>query len=226
MTLPVIKCCGIQAVELDDWPTLEALFAKAEFAPLQQGWVECPTADFRPGQAAAVWTERSLIVFADLNDREIFNDLPVSEFNRLALAHGDVFEIFLQPARQQAYYELHVTPVNQKFQLRIPYPGAFNDVKKDSSVIDPISQWVVSSPVFESRIRLLPAAERWQAVVEIPFAMVMENGVRPQPGDHWLFSFSRYDRDRGKPDPVYSSSSPHPEINYHRVQDWGTLIFA
>jgi hypothetical protein len=229
MIQPRIECRRIDNLSLDDWSAVEAAFSGAAFAPLVQAWSETPSPDFRPGRAAAAWTDRSLVVFADLEDREIFNDLPAAEFNRLALDHGDVFEIFLQPEGQKSYYELHVSPVNQKFQLRIPYPGIFDELRAAAGFkggADVTSEWVVESPVIDSRVRLFPEREHWQVVVEIPFNLVMENALHPAAGARWRFSFSRYDRDRDKKEPVYSSSSPHPEINYHRVQDWGVLVFV
>jgi len=48
--------------------------------------------------------------------------------------------------------------------------------------------------------------------------------IRPE--ESWRFSFSRYDASRGTRPPVLSSTSPHQALNFHRIHEWGNLIFA
>jgi hypothetical protein len=58
----------------------------------------------------------------------------------------------------------------------------------------------------------------------IPVASVCEH-VRPLAGSEWRFSFSRYDYTRGTDAPVISSTSPHAEPSFHRLQEWGMIRF-
>ncbi|MCX7915927.1 MAG: hypothetical protein N3A53_06450, partial [Verrucomicrobiae bacterium] len=85
---------------------------------LQQGWRDQPEPRFRPGTVRVASHCSHLVVAAELVDDDIFN--PITKFNEAAFPHGDVFEMFFRPEWQEAYYELHVSPVNQLFQLRIP----------------------------------------------------------------------------------------------------------
>ena len=70
--------------------------------------------------------------------------------------------------------------------------------------------------------RVNAVAKRWEVAVEIPFFMVNEVFL-PQPGDRWLFSFSRYDYTRGQEKPVLSSTSPHAVLNVHWQVESGVL---
>ena len=222
---PVIKCHKLQNVQLDKWEAIESIFTNADFAHFQQGWNENEEAAFRPAKAAAGWTDAALIVYAVLADNDIFNEVQESEFNRLSIEHGDVFEIFLKPEGQQSYFEIHINPNNQKFQLRIPYQNAFADLdnqfKSSDEMIESLKVW---NHVCESRVKVDHDAGKWQVAAAIPFAMLVE-GMPVKAGSRWNFSFSRYDYTRPLKEPVYSSTSPHPAVNYHSLDEYGFLNF-
>lgn len=167
----------------------------------------------------AGWTPEALIVHAELEDSDIFN--PELRFNAPSFMKGDVFEMFLRPSDQQAYFEFHVTPENQRFQLRIPSAQEFSTPRSEPGIPP---DWFVERMI-ESRVRVDAAAGRWEVVAVIPFDLVCETS-RPGPGTRWLFSFSRYDYTRGRAQPVLSSTSQHAILNYHRQEDWGELLFG
>jgi len=222
---PTLPCRRIESFNLDDWAAVSRAFDGASFVPFQQGWIGQPTPGFRPAKASAAWTNDSLIVHAELNDDDIFNTMPVSDFNALAIHQGDVFEIFLQPAGQEAYHEIHITPNNHQVQLRIPFPGAFQKLKSRFASTDAlIETFKVWSPMVESRVAIDTVSKVWRAVVKIPFSML--TGIRPVAGEMWRFSFSRYDYTRPDPEPTYSSTSPHSAINFHLVHEYGALTFS
>ena len=223
---PYIRCRKIHPFNLDDWDAVGAAFHDADFAPFQQGWIQQPTPGFRPARAAAAWSGELLYIHAQLKDDDIFNTMPGCEFNSLAINHGDVFEIFLQPSGQESYHEIHVTPNNQKFQLRIPCPGAFQKLKnRFTSNDDMIQSFKVWTPIVESRVKIDKSAQTWLVIVKIPLTMLAEN-IPAAPGVKWRFSFCRYDYTRPDTTPTYSSTSPHSAINYHLVHEYGTMEFC
>ena len=218
ITTPVkLACQNLPNVPWGDWPGLAKVLAGAPVCELGQAWLATPSPGFRPSRVWTGWTSQALIVYAELEDVDIFN--PVTEFNALAFRSGDVFEMFLRPENQAAYYEFHITPGNQKLQLRIPSATAFEEARRQPCIP---AEWFVTSRVVESQVRVDEAAERWSVVAEVPFDLVAEKG-RPQTGDCWRFSFSRLDYTRGESEPVLSSSSSHTECNFHRQQEWGIL---
>lgn len=222
---PNIRCRKIQALAIGDWKAVDALFKNADFAEYQQGWAEAPSKGFRRAKAAAAWKEGSLIVYAELADDDIFNGTEEKDFNSIAIGTGDVFEIFLKPYGQDPYYEIHVSPNNQKFQLRLPFPGCFQKLKsKFKSSDEMIESFKIWNPVVESRVRIDKDAGKWWVVAEIPFSMMVEK-YPVEPGMKWGFSFCRYDYTRPCSTPEYSSTSPHSAINYHLVDEYGILEF-
>ena len=186
----------------------------------RQAWRSEPDPDFLPMRVKTGWTREALYVYAELEDADIFNH--EQRFNAPSFQTGDVFEMFLRPCSQESYVEIHVTPENQKFQLRIPSASEFAEPRAQPGIPP---EWFVAEPVIESRVRINAPAERWEVAVEIPFAMVCEVFL-PRSGDRWLFSFSRYDYTRGRDKPVLSSTSPHAVLNFHRQDEWGELRFT
>jgi len=212
-----LACGALPKFAWDDWESIAAAFKDAQPTLLQQAWLIQPQPEFRPGRVRTGWTDEALLIYAELDDDDIFN--PVTELNAPSFLHGDVFEMFLRPLGQSAYYEFHVTPQNQKLQLRIPSVEEFN-APRGSAGIPPA--WMISSRVIESRVQICAADSQWRVLAAIPFDMVAEV-KKPQPGSQWLFSFSRYDYTRQKPEPILSSSSPHQILSFHRQEEWGVL---
>jgi hypothetical protein len=216
---PVVQCGRIEA-DLKSWEDIEKAFGAAEPIRMCQGWRDVPDEDLRPATVRTGWTAQSLLVFAVLEDADIFN--PVTVFNEPAYERGDVFEIFLRPFGQDTYYEFHVSPRNQRFQLRIPSADSFKTPKTEPGIP---KAWFLNDWQIGSRVHLEQDRQRWSVLAEVPAARVTE-GRGLKAGDEWLFSFSRYDYTRGRATPVHSSTSPHTALNYHRQQEWGHLLFA
>ena len=197
---------------------VEEAFSGCEGVRLGQGWKADLDPDFRSAEVRVGRGKDALLVWAELQDEDIFN--LEARFNHPFYRCGDVFEVFLRPTNQEAYTELHVGPANQNFQLRIPSAATFTEHLANP---EGWQQWVVPERFFESQVWIEPGLARWWVLARIPFRSISEQPVKK--GDTWLFSFSRYDYTRGKAEPVYSSSSPHAQLSFHRQQEWGTLTF-
>ena len=215
-----INCPRATSFDLDDLDAARKAFEKSPPVNFRQHWLSDPQEDFYPARVRTAWTDVALLVFAELDDADIFN--PSREFNAPAFKHGDVFEVFLRPIEQDAYYEFHVAPDNQKFQLRVPSATAFRERPKG----DIPEEWLIQNQIIESRTKIQNLDQRWLVLAAIPFAMVAE-ARNPKPGSQWLFSFSRYDYYQGNPTPILSSSSSHHlPVSFHRQEDWGLLTFV
>ena len=194
-----------------DWEAARPFVEVAEPLRMGQAWMEQPHPGFRP---ATVWLWKAgdeFLVAAELEDADIFNQ--AKEFNAPMFRHGDVFEIFVRPAGQDAYFEFHVSPDNQLFQLRLPSAEA-----REANRGKPLpADWFIEGWKIESRVWMDQEAGRWRVMARLPVARIAERDDAP--GD-WLFSFSRYDYTRGEEEPVYSSTSPHQKLDYHRQMEW------
>jgi hypothetical protein len=203
---------------VESWSELSPFIEQALTWHLQQAWLTEPVDGFRPG---TVWVWRAgdeWCVAAELEDENIFN--PVEAFNVPAFNDGDVFEIFLRPMGQEAYFEIHISPVNQLFQMRWPSREAFH--ANAGRPFDPgwfIDEWRVSSRVW------VGAEERkWRVYARLPMLKMLEAGQDAKTVE-WIASFSRYDHTRGRERPVHSSTSPHAKLDFHRQQEWKRMVW-
>jgi hypothetical protein len=220
--LPEMRCAPLPRFDLDDWPAIHRLFAGLPAWKLKQEWLVRPSVGLRPGFCSmGTWAD-ALVVYAALQDEDIFN--PVHEFNEVAFTRGDAFEMFLRPQGQDAYYEFHVTPHNQRLQLRFESATAFRSLprKPDKQALDACK---VHGSLFDSRTQITIEQSAWYVVAVIPFASVVET---PEAAGRmrWRFSASRYDYTRGRARPVLSSTSPHTMCDFHRQQEWGGLTLS
>jgi hypothetical protein len=198
---------------------VHAAFAAATPCALGQAWRADEEPDFAPGQVRAGWRRDALLLFAELTDRDIFTRATAP--NQRMWELGDTFEIFLRPANRPEYVELHVTPNNQRLQLRIPHTEAL----RRAQAANEFDEFLLRGNVFHSATWVQPEKQKWFVYAAIP-AITVCGQDRVNMGSRWLFSFSRYDYTRGGGEPVISSTSPHAEPDFHRQQEWGTLNFA
>lgn len=219
--VPEIYAPKLDVTESFSWGDIETAFEAARPVALQQAWQDRPDAGFRPASVRAGWNDDVLLVYAVLEDDHVFN--PVTRFNQPAFTEGDVFEIFLRPHGQDAYFEFHINPNNQKFQLRIPSIEAFQANRSRKGNIP--REWFLEERAIHSRVKVEPEQRQWRILADVRF-----DGVVERPSGHpegaWLFSFSRYDYTPEARSPVLSSTSPHQKVNFHRQQEWGRLHFV
>jgi hypothetical protein len=173
----------------------------AEFT-LGQFWNEVQEPELKPTKAWATFSENTLHVTAELDDDDVFNT--ATAHNQRTWETGDVFEIFIRRDDSENYTEVHVTPENVKLHLK------FDDFTHTGRIEGDISR-VAADPD-----EIIASAERtltgWRVSASVPLSA--------GPGDLIRVSFCRYDASRNQPYPVLSSSSPHPELSFHRPLEW------
>ena len=217
VTLLHLECHPLPAFAVDDLEAVRAAFRGVKGRALQQAWLPKPEEDFSPGTVWVGWRDHSLLVFAELEDVDIFTRATVDNERMWEL--GDTFEIFLQPVDSPGYVEFHVTPNNRQLQLRFPDSQAM----RRAQATNLFEEFVLPGGVFLSRTWV--ETRKWFIYAEIPALVVC--GVNSKlAGTTWRFSFSRYDYVRGRSEPIISSSSPHAAPDFHRREEWGTLHFV
>ena len=172
-----------------------------------QPWLPEAEPAFLPGQVMIGHLENELLIRAELTDAHPIQD--VFPLNFPAFMECDAFEIFLGPADEKAYYELHVTPSNSVLQLY--FDGT--DTKKT------LEERAIAKPLFTSQTELI--SQGWCVRARIPL-----KGLFPCEHSDWLLSFGRYDYTLGQSSPVISSTSPHTVCNFHRRREWMRVTLA
>ena len=118
MTPSLLECHSLPALAADNLEAVRAAFQGTNSQVLQQAWLAKPEEDFTPGIVRVGWRGNSLLVFAELEDANIFTHATAD--NQRMWELGDTFEMFLQAADSPGYAEFHVTPNNFHLQLRFP----------------------------------------------------------------------------------------------------------
>jgi len=181
--------------DTSDWLLLE----------MGQAWLKEREARFRAGQVRLAVAGTDLLVFADLEDDDVY--CPAAMHNEPAFLRGDVFELFLSPAGQGVYYEFHVNPANVRYQLRLTPREGDGKLVRDVVWAEPV--------VTQTRMR----AGGWQAYLRVKLGALMEpEGAAV--ARRWEISCGRYDWARDYAKPVLSSTSPHKVLNFHRRHEW------
>src|ERR1035437_3965570 len=129
---------------------------------------------------------------------------------------GDVCEVFLEPPDRTHYLEVHVTPENQRLQLRFTSDGIAR-ARAGAALLEEymIAQdnWVQSATQIVS--------DRWSVLLAIPAAAL---GLRALDAQTKLrTAVCRYDCGL-KTEPMLSSTAPLQEPSYHRRQDGQELV--
>lgn len=207
-----VACHVLPEFTANDPRTVWQVMRNAPPLRLQQAWRDQVQPDFVSATVRVGWRGDKVLVFAELIDEDIFST--ATALNQKTWLLGDTFEMFLQPLGQPSYVELHVTPNNQRLQLRCS--AAATNGTWDHAL--------VPEELFRSTTWVWPEAERWFVFAEIPVASVCERRL-PLPGRRWRFSFGRYDYRRDCREPVLSSTSAHAEPDFHRQHEWGLMRF-
>ncbi len=217
MTDPILKCAPLRLPDANlELAEVQSLFSGPKPIALRQAWLPEPEDAFRPAEVVTAWNTGELLVFAVLEDDEIFSD--ARKLNDDVYKMGDTFEMFLWNTAQSEYREFHVAPNNCKLQLRFPNLETVKNRSQNNLGIEDLK---LVPEVFTSRVWIENG--RWFVLARVPFAE-LQLPERPL-GRELAFSFSRYDYNRGFK-PVLSSTSAHPVIDFHRLHEWKRLVFA
>jgi hypothetical protein len=217
MTSSNWECRPLPAFAADNLESVRAAFQGTTGLGLQQTWREKPEPDFTPGIVRLGWRGHSLLVFAELEDADIFTRATAD--NQRMWEIGDTFEMFLQLADSPGYAEFHVTPNNRHLQLRFPNSKTVSRAREQNL----FDEFLLPGVIFHSRTWV--EKRQWFIYAEIPVLAVC-GADQPLAGTSWRFSFSRYDYVRGRAEPIISSTSPHSEPDFHRQPEWRTLQFV
>jgi len=218
ISAPEIVCRPLGVFDRTKLDEVRRAFQSVPPCLLGQAWLVENQPDFSPATVRAGWRENSLFIFAELADRDIFNR--ATELNQRTWEMGDVFEIFLGCAGNPRYVEFHVTPGNQKLQLR--YGGS--DAVARARSTGELREFLIPVEVFRSTTWVESRLQQWNVLAEIPASIVCDSNATLG-NAKWRLSFSRYDYTRGAAEPCISSTSRHAEPDFHRQHEWGVLTF-
>lgn len=190
----------------------------SEWKPLVQAWQVSPERDatLRRGTARVLWEPSALIFearFTGVNQRN-----RATALNQRTWELGDVCEVFVFGEDMPAYLEVHVTPENQRLQLRFP-PGAIEEVRAGRATL---ASFMVPDPSWVETSVTLMDAEQVLYRIRIPTTS-LGLAVPLAPGTALRAAVCRYDYGASPDGPVLSSTAPLREPFFHRFAEWSPL---
>jgi hypothetical protein len=127
----------------------------------------------------------------------------------------------LKPVGQDPYYELHVTPENQRSQFRFAQAECAREIINANPDKSTTELFSVDDPIFESKTKIITDQNKWYTLAAInPQSMIESNDNRIV--NCFFYNFCRKNIfESGREE--YSSTAELSEFNYHHQNEWGTL---
>lgn len=188
-------------------------------ACLHQNWLPQLEKNFQPTQAWVKWNEQSIYIYAVLHDKDIFN--PCAQLNEFSYKQGDTFEVFLRPDKADSYIEVHLTPSNIVTQLKFKKNSEIQKIRSSSDPEKLLRSHLFDTPRLETAVAI--ESNRWRVFLAVPFTLF---GNISSKNSLWHFSFCRYDYAKNTSSPILSSSSEFTKLDFHRINEWNTLILS
>lgn len=171
---------------------------------------------FQPGWARIRWSPDAFWIETIFGGGRATNR--ATRLNERTWELGDVAEVFLEEVGDFRYLELHVTPENQRLQLRFGH-GEVDLLRAGAAafasflVADP--EWVTSET--------FRADDHWSTRMRLPAARFARGPLAP--GRRFRGSVCRYDCASPQAT-VLSATASLAEPNYHRRADWDDFLLV
>ena len=175
-----------------------------------------------PGKASLLYDSRYLYVHAVLQDDDLIAE---SEGDQIMLSdYGDVFEVFLKPLNANYYWEIHISPKNQK--LVIFYPGRgyhfLPCVKpQPGSPLPGLKSSVVLNGTLNQN---KDKDDSWSVTVAVPLAEIAEQGIELKPGVPWKILLGRYNFSCHQPKRDLTAYPQLRFLDFHSHEEYADLI--
>jgi hypothetical protein len=195
-------------------PPIAAPAGSEGWLPLRQHWDEGAAA-MNPGWARLQTTKDHLVVETVFLGKRPRNR--ARRLNEVTHRLGDVAEIFLRADGANCYYELHVTPENQRLQLRWPLAEFAEPTRRGSD----LARFIIDDPDWAESSTAV-AEHGWCIRVMIPFRHLHTAKGAPTADREWLVAVCRYDWSL-RDEPILSSTARLTQRHFHRWHEWHTL---
>lgn len=185
----------------------------------------------RSTEVRMLWDEEKLYILFIAADPDVWSTLTERDDH---LWNEEVVELYADPDGDgENYMEIEVNPLNTIVDLLLSKPGR----QGGQSYFEWSPQYqtavhvegTLNDPSDQDQYWSMEMALPWTVFTSAMLDVAGDRSVPPQPGDAWRFNFYRYERFRdeiGETGIEYSAWSPVGEINFHRPDRFGRVVFA
>lgn len=172
-------------------------------------------------RARLLWDDKNLYFFADMDDHDLYADVKEHDGDTW---YNDVFELFFKPTKEKrSYYEFEISPANTVFDMFVPSRGSGG-----------VRRWVrhhdfhlKTAVALRGTLNTYEDQDQgWSLEGAIPWADFSRTGGKPNAGDVWDFTLTRYDYSTDYEGPDLSATAPLTRPDFHRYEDYTPLKFV
>jgi hypothetical protein len=175
-----------------------------------------------PTKTKLLYSERGVYVLFDCRDSRL-TCAATRDFDDLWTQ--DVVEAFFWPDESgTVYFEYELSPLGAELPILVPnHQGAFMGWRPWHYKGDRLIRKATAA--FGGAKAPMSAVTGWRAEFFVPFALLKGLGnVPPKPGARWRANLYRIDYDA--PQPVHWAWRPLGATNFHRIHEFGTIVFG
>ncbi|NLX15165.1 MAG: hypothetical protein GXY44_16165 [Phycisphaerales bacterium] len=224
--VPIYHCHYTEQSPVIDGQMNEEAWHKAEVVNLTLADTGRPPR--QPTTARALWSDTHLYIAFECID----NDIWASETERDApIYNHEVVEVFIDDNGDgKTYIELEISPNNTVFDAYVLNAGQGKWLKvfsEEYTCEGMQTAVVVNGEVGDKRGSNPSNCTQWSVEIAIPFSQFAQGpNLPPSAGDQWRWNLYRIDRPAQAQDDEYTAWSPPGEINFHRPDKFGWLVFC
>jgi hypothetical protein len=173
------------------------------------------------GTAQVAWDDRYIYVAVDFTDTDVIAQGKEDQLHHYRM--GDLAEVFIKPADNSWYWELYVTPGNNKTSFFFPsrgylgLPGCFDEPS--------INGLAVAARVDGTLNNWLDKDTGWTGEMRIPVEELSAAGVPFSTSQPWTIMIARYNYGVNLEEKILSSTAEMPYRFFHLHETFSPLEF-
>ena len=173
------------------------------------------------GEVRFAWDDKYLYLAASFEDSDV-----VAEGKEDGLHHyrmGDLCELFLKPENKSWYWELYVTPRENKTTFFFPSKGYLGLPSGFEYQFDAQSDLKVATQIDGTLNDWSDKDRKWTAEMAVPLTELTKRGEKFGEGSLWRVFVGRYNYSYYFEAKELSMAPQLPKTNYHLTKNYGIL---
>ena len=179
---------------------------------------------FEAAGIKVLYDDKYLYVGAVMHDEDVVSLNKKGQNQTFLYREADTLEIFMWPVQGQHYWELYVTPTNNKTSFFFPSGGMtfMPSLMADAPIMP---GYEVAATIQGTLNDHSDRDKGWTTEVRIPLKEINAKGIKFAPGQEWKILFSRYNYSHFFYTRQNSAYPKLPFCNFHLRNYYAPVVF-